>query len=69
MTFGFNKPVQRVTLQLLQIKFPGQLATKICYLTLLDIFLLGFLKGKVYANNPLTIAELKTDIIRNSQKG
>ncbi|CAK9827801.1 hypothetical protein ANTRET_LOCUS5451 [Anthophora retusa] len=34
-----------------------------CDLTPLDFFLWGFLKSKVYANNPKTIDELKNNII------
>ncbi|KOC62693.1 hypothetical protein WH47_05252 [Habropoda laboriosa] len=33
-----------------------------CDLTPLDFFLRGFLKSKVYANNPKTIDELKNNI-------
>ncbi|EFN79275.1 hypothetical protein EAI_06104, partial [Harpegnathos saltator] len=35
-----------------------------CDLTPLDFFLWGFLKGKVYANDPQTIPELKEEIRR-----
>lgn len=64
----------RETMQLLQTKFSGQVISRFgdhnwpprsCDLTLLDFFLWGFLKSKVYANNPQTIAELKAAIRRH----
>ena len=61
------------TMQLLQTKFHGRVISRhgdvnwpprSCDLTPLDFFLWGFLKGKVYANNPQTIPELKEEIGR-----
>lgn len=61
------------TLELLQTKFPGRVISKrgdvnwparSCDLTPLDYFLWGYVKGKVYANNPQTISELKNEIRR-----
>ncbi|CAK9810854.1 Transposable element Tc3 transposase [Anthophora plagiata] len=61
------------TMQLFQTKFYGRVISRhgdvnwpprSCTLTPLDFFLWGFLKGKVYANNPQTIPELKEVIGR-----
>lgn len=59
------------TIELLQTKFEGKIIScrgdvnwppRSCDLTPLDFFLWGFLKGKVYANKPRTIPELKQEI-------
>ncbi len=59
------------TMALLQSKFPGRIISRnsevnwpprSCDLTPLDYFLWGYVKGKVYANNPQTIQELKDNI-------
>ena len=61
------------TMQLLQTKFHGRVISRrgdvnwpprSCDLTPLDFSLWGFLKGKVYANDPQTIPELKEEIRR-----
>lgn len=59
------------TIDLLKTKFPGRVISRFgdinwpprsCDLTPLDFFLWGFVKEKVYANNPTTIPELKNNI-------
>ena len=61
----------RETITLLQSKFPGRVLSRngdinwpprSCDLSPLDFFLWGYVKGKVYANNPRTIQELKNNI-------
>ena len=65
---------QRIeVVKFLQTKFHGRVISRrgdvnwpprSCDLTPLDFFLWGFLKGKVYANDPQTIPELKEEIRR-----
>lgn len=61
------------TIELLREKFPGRLLSKggdqnwpprSCDLTPLDFFLFGYLKSRVYANNPQTLQQLKDNIRR-----
>ena len=61
------------TMKLLRTKFHGRVISRrgdvnwpprSCDLAPLDFFLWGFLKGKVYANDPQTILELKEEIRR-----
>lgn len=63
----------RETTQLLQQKFPGRLISnngdfrwppRSCDLTPCDFFLWGFVKSRVYANNPRTVPQLKHEIRR-----
>lgn len=62
------------TMALLRTKFNGRVISRhgdihwpprSCDLTPLDFFLWGYLKEKVYVNNPRTIPELKDEIIRH----
>ena len=39
------------------------MAVELAWLTAPDFFLWGFLKSKVYSNNPKTLQDLKTNII------
>lgn len=59
------------TLNLLATRFPGRIISnraevnwppRSCDMTPLDFFLWGYVKGKVYANNPATIQQLKENI-------
>lgn len=59
------------TLNLLGTKFPGRILShraevdwppRSCDLTPLDFFLWGYVKGKVYASNPVTLEQLKNNI-------
>lgn len=61
------------TMELLRTKFEGRVISRredvmwpgrSCDLTPLDFFLWGFLKEKVYANNPRTVSKLKHEIRR-----
>lgn len=61
------------TIDLVKAKFPERVISikgdtdwppRSCDLTPLDFFLWGYVKGKVYANNPTTISELKDQIRR-----
>ena len=63
----------RETLQLLHVKFPDRVISRFgdvnwparsCDLTPLDYFLWGYVKGKVYRDNPRTVEALKAEIIR-----
>ncbi|CAH0550852.1 unnamed protein product [Brassicogethes aeneus] len=63
----------RQTMDLLQTKFPDRVISRnsavnwpprSCDLTPLDYFLWGYVKDKVYADNPLTIEALKANIER-----
>jgi len=63
----------RETMQLLHTKFPGRVISRFgeqnwpprsCDLTPLDFFLWGYVKQKVYANDPQTIVALKDEIRR-----
>ena len=63
----------RETTQLLQQKFPGRLISnngdlhwppRSCDLSPCDFFLWGFLKSRVYANDPRTVPQLKHEIRR-----
>lgn len=68
---GATSHVTRANRDLLQEKFPGRLISRLadvnwpprsCDLTPLDFFLWGYAKDRVYANNPQTLDELKTNI-------
>ena len=70
---GANCHTAAETMQLLQTKVHGRVISRhgdvnwpprSCDLTPLDFLLWGFFKGKVYANNPQTIPELKDAIGR-----
>lgn len=61
------------TLAVIENRFPNRIISqgtevewppRSCDLTPLDYFLWGYVKDKVYANNPKTIPELKNEIIR-----
>lgn len=69
---GATPHTATATIDLLHTQFPGRVISKngdcnwpprSCDLTPLDFFLWGYLKGKVYANAPATIQELKNSII------
>ena len=68
---GATSHVTRANRDLLQEKLPGRLISRLadvnwpprsCDLTPLDFFLWGYAKDRVYANNPQTLDELKTNI-------
>ena len=72
---GSNKMVPQVTqlVDFMNGKFGNRLISRngpvewpprSCDLTPLDFFLWGYLKSKVYANNPTTLKELKNNIER-----
>ena len=60
------------TIQLLHETFPGRVLSRfvknwpsrLCDLTPLDFFLWGYLKSKVYVNNPTTTCALQKEIKR-----
>ena len=70
---GATAHTARLTMNLLREMFPGRLVSKYGDvdwpprspdLTAPDFFLWGYLKGKVYANQPKTLRALKTNIRR-----
>lgn len=70
---GATSHTARVTLTLLQERFPGSVISRggdvnwpprSCDLTPMDFFLWGFLKSQVYADQPRTVTALKANIRR-----
>lgn len=68
---GATSHTSHETIRLLREKFPGRVISRngdinwpprSCDLTPLDFFLWGYVKSKVYANNPVTIEALKNNI-------
>ncbi|KOC66354.1 hypothetical protein WH47_07423 [Habropoda laboriosa] len=59
---GATCHTSKETVALLKEMLNGRVISRGCDLTPLDFFLWGFLKSKVYANNPKTIDELKNNI-------
>ena len=68
---GASSHTTSENIDVLRTRFPGRVISRFgdvswpprsCDLTPLDFFLWGHVKDKVYANNPQTIAELKTNI-------
>lgn len=71
---GATSHTANQTIELLRTRFPGRVISRhgdqnwpprSCDITPMDFFVWGFLKGKVYANNPQTLQELKY-AIRNA---
>lgn len=70
---GASSHTAAQTIELLRSHFPGRLISKegdvnwpprSCDLTPLDFFLWGYVKDRVYVNNPQTIDALKVEIER-----